>query len=146
MTIEAPMTGTVTAVLVGPGDTVRAGRPVIVLESMKMEHEVVSDFTGTVSGVAVSPGDVVNAGDPMVAVVEGDVEHADVEEETRADPTAVRADLAEGLERQGLLQDAARPDAVARRRRYGHRTARENLTQLCDPGTFIEYGGLAVAE
>ena len=41
--------------------------------------------------------------------------------------------------------DAARPDAVARRRATGQRTARENVDDLCDPGTFVEYGALVLA-
>ena len=41
--------------------------------------------------------------------------------------------------------DAARPDAVARRRKTGQRTARENVADLVDPGSFIEYGALALA-
>jgi acetyl-CoA carboxylase carboxyltransferase component len=41
--------------------------------------------------------------------------------------------------------DAARPDAVARRRKTGQRTARENVADLLDPGSFIEYGALALA-
>jgi acetyl-CoA carboxylase carboxyltransferase component len=43
------------------------------------------------------------------------------------------------------LLDENRPDAVARRRKTGQRTARENVADLCDEGSFIEYGGLAVA-
>jgi len=34
---------------------------------------------------------------------------------------------------------------VARRRKTGHRTARENLDDLLDPGSFIEYGALTIA-
>ena len=49
------------------------------------------------------------------------------------------------LKRQAVTQDAARPDAVARRRKTGQRTARENIADLCDPGSFVEYGALVVA-
>ncbi len=61
------------------------------------------------------------------------------------DPGGVRADLAEVHERHEIGLDAARPDAVARRRKTGQRTARENIDELCDPGTFIEYGPIVVA-
>jgi acetyl-CoA carboxylase carboxyltransferase component len=44
-----------------------------------------------------------------------------------------------------LVADAARPEAVARRHALGLRTARENVADLCDPGSFIEYGALAIA-
>lgn len=41
--------------------------------------------------------------------------------------------------------DASRPEAVARRRKTGQRTARENIAELVDPGSFAKYGGLALA-
>jgi acetyl-CoA carboxylase carboxyltransferase component len=58
---------------------------------------------------------------------------------------AVRADLAEVLERRRLTGDEARPDAVERRHAAGARTARENLADLVDAGSFVEYGGLTIA-
>ena len=57
----------------------------------------------------------------------------------------IRSDLAEVLERHAVGRDAARPEAVARRRQTGQRTARENIEDLCDPGTFVEFGPLVVA-
>ena len=56
-----------------------------------------------------------------------------------------RPELADVLARQAGLLDAARPDAVAKRRAAGRRTARENVAGLVDDGTWVEYGGLAVA-
>ncbi len=56
-----------------------------------------------------------------------------------------RASLQAVLARQALTQDAARPEAVARRHAAGRRMARENIAELLDPGSFIEYGALAVA-
>jgi acetyl-CoA carboxylase carboxyltransferase component len=47
--------------------------------------------------------------------------------------------------RLAATTDAERPEAVARRRKTGQRTARENVADLVDPGSFIEYGALAVA-
>jgi acetyl-CoA carboxylase carboxyltransferase component len=139
------MAGTVVEVLVGPSDVVRAGRSVVILESMKMEHEVPSASTGTVRQVAVAPGDTVAAGDQLILVEDGAVDQADAVAVDAADPRRVRADLDEVQRRQALVLDEARPEAVARRRSRGHRTARENLGDLCDPGTFAEYGSLAIA-
>jgi acetyl-CoA carboxylase carboxyltransferase component len=141
----SPMTGTVVQVLAEPGDPVRAGRPVVVLESMKMEHEVLAGSTGTVSQVRVAPGDTVAAGDQLLVIEDGSVPDDEIQASDLADLGRVRADLAEVLERQGLVRDDARPEAVERRHRHGHRTARENLADLCDPGTFVEYGALAIA-
>ncbi len=57
----------------------------------------------------------------------------------------IRPDLAAVLSAaQGAL-DAARPPAVARRRKTGQRTVRENVDDLLDPGSFVEYGSLVVA-
>jgi acetyl-CoA carboxylase carboxyltransferase component len=69
------------------------------------------------------------------------VEGSDVEEAADAQ----RADLKETLERRALTRDEARPEAVQRRRDAGRRTARENVGDLVDPGSFVEYGTLAIA-
>lgn len=57
----------------------------------------------------------------------------------------IRDDRAELLRRRALTEDAARPDAVARRRDAGGRTARENIADLIDAGSFVEYGRFAIA-
>ena len=142
---DAPLTGTVVEVLVGLGDVVRAGRPVVILESMKMEHEVAAAISGRVVAVAVTSGDNVTTGDRLVVIDEVDVEEGEGPDEEVVDPTAVRADLAEVLDRHERTTDRARPEAVAKRHSYGHRTARENIADLCDPGSFVEYGALALA-
>lgn len=54
-------------------------------------------------------------------------------------------DLEELRRRRDLTADAARPDAVARRHAVGGRTARENLEDLVDAGSFVEYGRFTVA-
>lgn len=61
------------------------------------------------------------------------------------DGGAEREDLAEVLARRALTEDEARPDAVERRHAAGARTARENIADLVDPGSFIEYGRFAIA-
>lgn len=63
----------------------------------------------------------------------------------QSSPGEVRPELAELRERLVATTDAGRPDAVARRRKTGQRTARENIDDLVDPGSFVEYGGLALA-
>ncbi|HET9076496.1 MAG TPA: carboxyl transferase domain-containing protein [Acidimicrobiales bacterium] len=141
----APLTGTVAAVLVSVGDAVRAGRPVVIIESMKMEHEVPAPAGGRVAFLGVEAGDTVNAGDIMLGIDEAEMEDAEAVPEAQADPTAVRPDLAEVQDRHLRTTDEGRPAAVARRRSHGHRTARENIADLCDPGSFVEYGALALA-
>ena len=58
---------------------------------------------------------------------------------------SVRPDLAEALHRRSLIQDESRADIVQARHAMGRRTARENLADLCDEASFVEYGGLAIA-
>ncbi len=60
-------------------------------------------------------------------------------------PDAVRPELAELRARLAANTDAGRPEAVERRRKTGQRTARENIADLTDEGTFVEYGALALA-
>jgi methylmalonyl-CoA carboxyltransferase 12S subunit len=57
----------------------------------------------------------------------------------------IRDDLAELLRRRALTEDAARQEAVDKRHAAGGRTARENVADLVDPGTFVEYGRYAIA-
>jgi len=64
--IRAPIAGKVVKVLVAVGDTVAPGAPVIVLEAMKMENELVSERGGTVSAVAKQAGQAVDTGDLLV--------------------------------------------------------------------------------
>src|SRR3954464_7528698 len=56
-----------------------------------------------------------------------------------------REDLDELRRRRALTEDAARPETVEGRHAAGGRTARENIADLVDPGTFVEYGRYAVA-
>src|SRR5262249_48680920 len=58
-----------------------------------------------------------------------------IEHAAPRDPDSIRADVAEVLDRHALTLDAARPEAVARRRKTHQRTARENVDDICDPGT-----------
>jgi acetyl-CoA carboxylase carboxyltransferase component len=67
-----------------------------------------------------------------------------VPEDERSDGSE-RDDLAEVLRRRALTEDAARPEAVRRRHEAGGRTARENIEDLVDPGSFVEYGRFAIA-
>ena len=144
----SPVTGTVVSIAVRDGEQVAAGRTLCTVESMKMHHDVVAECAGIVTTVAVSIGSPVTVGDVLVVVEEIVAATAPIagsrEMEVDTDPVG-RADLAEVVERHRLGLDAARPDAVARRRSQGRRTARENVEDLVDAGSFVEYGPLVVA-
>ncbi|MFF4234566.1 carboxyl transferase domain-containing protein [Actinomadura geliboluensis] len=143
--VAAPMQGTVVSVEAAEGDLVRAGAPVVIIEAMKMEHVVRAGEAGVVRMLAAAPGDTVAEGAPLMFTEPADAGGDHAAEEDGADLDAIRADLAETLRRHEIGLDAARPEAVAKRHARGHRTARENIADLCDPGTFVEYGALAIA-
>ncbi len=65
--------------------------------------------------------------------------------EKEGDAQPIRPALAELIERQSFLLDERRPEAVARRQQKNQRTARSNVEDFCDSGTFLEYGALAIA-
>ncbi len=143
--VAAPMQGVVVGVGVAPGDTVVQGQQLAVLEAMKMEHVVAAPCSGTVHSLAAGRGDVLAAGHPLLFILPGDAVGDAGPAEDAFDPAAIRPDLQHVLDRHALLEDAARPQAVAKRHAQGGRTARENVADLVDPGSFVEYGGLALA-
>jgi len=143
--VAAPMQAKIVSIDVKVGDIVAAGAPVAVLEAMKMEHLVGAPVSGRIHSIAGAPGIVLAEGEPLLFVVPQEVAAADETVNAAQDPEHIRADLAESITRHAFSLDENRPDAVARRRKTNQRTARENLKQLCDPGSFIEYGAMAFA-
>lgn len=141
----APLSGRIVEVSVGVNESVRQGQPIAVIEAMKMEHSIVADFDGRVIEVRAIKGDQAAEGDILV-VLEQESSSASTASETQVvNLDVVRPDLQAILDRHAVVYDEARPDAVAKRRSRGQRTARENLADLCDDNTFVEYGALVVA-
>jgi len=66
--MPAPMPGTVLKVLVNVGDTVSENQPLLILEAMKMENEIVAGKAGTVTGIHVTQGQIVNPGEPLITI------------------------------------------------------------------------------
>jgi acetyl/propionyl-CoA carboxylase alpha subunit/acetyl-CoA carboxylase carboxyltransferase component len=143
--IRAPLQGTILSIAVAEGDMVPRGQQLVIMEAMKMEHEIKAEAAGIVRGIHFEPGDTLWEDQLIITLEPSDSagDAAVVDEEI--DPDYIRPDLAEVLERKSLIYDAKRPQAVARRRKTGHRTARENVNDLVNPDTFIEYGSMVVA-
>lgn len=66
--INSPMTGRIIEVMVSDGDEISTGDMLLVLESMKMENEVYSEYSGTVAKVHVKELQTVTEGDPLIEV------------------------------------------------------------------------------
>ncbi len=128
-------------VVAAVGDVIAEGGVIAVVESMKMEHAIRSEVSGTVASVAVVVGEAVREGSILAEVRIGEVakELAD----DRRPTTSPR--LEELRSRAALLRDEARPEAVAKRHALGLRTARENLDDLLDADSYVEYGRFAYA-
>jgi len=139
---SAVMPGTVVSVA-AVGSLVRRGRPLVVVESMKMQHDLTFEHDVTVEQVHVAPGETVREGDRLMtaSIVESVSEAVDAP----TDVASERRDLTEVLARREIGSDRARVDATAKRHALGRRTARENVADLVDEGSFVEYGPLVLA-
>jgi len=145
LTVASPLQGLVVEVRVAVGDVVRAGQVVAVVESMKMHHDVAAEAAGTVTAVVVAVDDQVAAGAPVIVLAPGGASTDDAVAAVDLDLEASRADLEEVLTRHVIGLDAARPEAVAKIHGRSRRTARENIADLVDESSFVEYSPLAIA-
>lgn len=143
--VRTPMQGVVIELRVAVGDRVYRGQPVAVMEALKMEHVVVAVTGGIVRDLALAVGDTVYDDTPILFIEEGEVEGDEWTGDAAPDAEAIRPDLAEVLRMHALTTDAARDAATARRHAAGKRTARENIADLCDPDSFVEYGPIVTA-
>ena len=143
--LTAPTQGLLVSISVADGDVVRPGQAVAVQESMKMEHLVEASEGGIVRAIAAYAGQTLFEGQPILFLEPAAVEGSEARAAEAVDLDAIRPDLAELNQRRNFGLDAHRPEAVAKRRKLGMRTARENVDAIVDPGSFIEYGALAIA-
>lgn len=66
--MPSPMPGNILRILVNVGDTVTENQPLLILEAMKMENEIVAAKAGVVAGIHVKEGQVVNPGDALITI------------------------------------------------------------------------------
>jgi acetyl-CoA carboxylase carboxyltransferase component len=153
LSVKAPFAGVVVSVAHAADERVSAGAPLVVLEAMKMEHEVIAEAGGVVRSVEVATGETVQEGQVLLVLSTLDGEpggrgRAGGADDGTAEPSdagGLRADLEAVRARHLVGLDASRPEDVTRRHELGRRTARENLADLVDEGTYVEYGPLLFA-
>ncbi|MBP6505814.1 MAG: biotin/lipoyl-binding protein [Rhodoferax sp.] len=164
--IESPLQSRLVSWQVRAGDHVRAGDLLVILEAMKMEHELRAPTAGRVAALLCELGEMVESGQELLRIDDLPLTSgtagapADAPTPTPASPVAprsdagapsdgragtARADLQQLQQRLALTLDASRPAAMDKRHALGLRSARENIADLCDAGSFREYGALAVA-
>ena len=148
--VQSPFTGVVVDVLKGVGEPVAAGAAVLVVESMKMHHEV--DGAGTRPRARRSRSTPATRSATATCCSRSTLEEGAASRQPRRGAASdarrgVRADLAGGAasRRARRLDDDARPTPSSAATAPGRRTARENVDDLCDAGSFVEYGALALA-
>ncbi|MBT4642014.1 MAG: carbamoyl-phosphate synthase large subunit [Deltaproteobacteria bacterium] len=143
--INAPMQGTIVSMDVQPGEEVREGQQLLVMNAMKMEHVVKSRCDGKVQQLRVEAGETVAVNQILLVIEKLALAGVTAGVDETIDLDEIRPDLAELLQRKEFTKDSQRPQAVKKRRKRNQRTARENVADLCDDGSFMEYGSLAVA-
>lgn len=143
--VEAELQGTIVAIEVAPGDAVGERTVVALVESMKLHHEVRAGVSGTVDEVLAAVGQTVAPGQALLTVAAATTQTETTEDAVAEPPSGARPDVAEVQARHALGLDDARPEAVAKRHATGRRTARENIADLVDADSLVEYGPLAIA-
>jgi acetyl/propionyl-CoA carboxylase alpha subunit/acetyl-CoA carboxylase carboxyltransferase component len=143
--VRAPLSGTVVAIAARAGQAVTAGRELLVLEAMKMEHVVAAPGAGVITSLAVQVGETVAAGALLVTIEPGDHDEPGGTGAAAVDLDQIRPDLVEAIQRHQVGSDSHRREATAQRHAGGRRTARENVADLVDDGSFVEYGALTIA-
>lgn len=142
--IKAPLTGAIIEVHVHAGQRVQRGDLLLIMESMKVQIRIEAEHSGTVSTVLVALGQTPKR-DSILLTLNMDTQTAAPiisHEQATNNPHTL---IAEFEQRQALSLDSHRESALQKRHTKGYLSARENLANLCDPGTFQEYGQFAVA-
>ena len=110
-----------------------------------MEHPITAPESGVISVIRIEEQATVVKGEKLIDLVPQEVTAAATVETGPAAATTERADLAEVNARHAKGYDESRPEAVAKRRKRNQRTARENIADLIDEGSMVEYGSLVIA-
>jgi acetyl/propionyl-CoA carboxylase alpha subunit/acetyl-CoA carboxylase carboxyltransferase component len=143
--VNAPLQGTLITLDVTPGQQVARGAKLAVFEAMKMEHILSAETAGVVHSIDTQTGETLWEGQRVMTLAPAEQDAVTETAETAVDLDHIRDDLGEILARRALTRDDQRPQAVARRRKTEQRTVWENVNDLVDADTFVEYGPLTLA-
>ena len=141
--LRAQLAGTVVEIA-QEGAEFAAGAQLAVLEAMKMQHVLTAPDAVRTVRVLVTPGQVVSTGDPLVVFARTGAS-AEAHAAANVDLDRARADIEEVRRRHLLTLDEGRPAAITKWHKRNRRTARENIADLVEPGSFVEYGALTLA-
>ena len=149
--LRSPLQAQIVQWCVAPGQAFAQGDVLVILEAMKMEHELRAPCAGQVRELFFAVGDAVQENtlllnwEQTITQIRRHPGEGTLKIEVSTAADGLRADLATLKTRLAQTEDAARRHAMAKRHAQGQRSARENLADLCDAGSFSEYGALAVA-
>jgi acetyl/propionyl-CoA carboxylase alpha subunit len=143
--LYAPMAAKLVQLHAAVGDVLPQGAEVAVLEAMKMQHVLLASTAGRVVAVPGDVGRYLLEAELLVVLEPVTLAPGALQAAQAVDLDLVRPDLQKVIDRHAFTLDQNRGAAVAKRHAQGGRTARENIAQLCDEGSFLEYGALAIA-
>jgi len=145
--VKSPCAGVIIDICVKVGDEVNRKDVLLTIESMKMQYPVKSNFQGEIKNISIESGQVVEENQILIDLeVQITKRTLDAEiEVTTNEIKNIRLELKEVIKRYSLTTDQARPYAVKKRHAKGMSTARENIANLIDKGSFNEYGALLLA-
>ncbi len=143
MDVISESTGRVTSIAVSVGDNIGEGTVVVVTELMKMLVEHKAPQNGVVSKILVALGDEVQAGQKLAVVSHGSKASGPTESKSAGGYTDSL--ISEILDRRVAYSDRGRWSRIEKRHASGGRSARENIDDLLDKGSFSELGGHALA-
>jgi len=147
-TINAPLAAAVVSVDVSQGQTVSEGQLIATLESMKMQTAILAPTAGIISALTVALGETVQAGQRLATLTAGTGQETPAQTPAEILDTVdvnAKSPFTHIYQQHSNTLDHHRQEAVAKRHSKGYRSARENLQDLCDENSFVEYGQLAVA-
>jgi len=142
--IVSPMAAVLVSVDVIAGQSVDKNHIIAVIESMKMQTAITASVAGLITDIKVSAGQTIQEGQLICKVVESS-QSINVLDTQEPISDSVENALDQLNQQLAASLDSGRKKSIDKRHAKGYRTARENLRQLCDEGSFVEYGQLAVA-